>query len=122
MSSLLALTSATTNASICVWRCKTPKATSVPVDLPYMKEIWRRQFETKFDKILSLGVFGHVGHLTPAFQKLASFLKDKSRVFIHIITVRTPNNISSAFTHKYIFPLNRYWKYDVPATTKTSKP
>jgi cyclopropane-fatty-acyl-phospholipid synthase len=80
------------------------------------------QFETKFDKILSLGVFCHVGHLTQAFQKLASFLKDKGRVFIHIITVRTPNNISSVFTHKYIFPHDRYWKYDVPATTKTSKP
>jgi hypothetical protein len=26
------------------------------------------------------------------------------------------------FTHKYIFPHNRYWKHDVPATTKTSKP
>jgi cyclopropane-fatty-acyl-phospholipid synthase len=80
------------------------------------------QFETKFDKFLSLGVFCHVGHLTQAFQKLASFLKDKGRVVIHIITVRTPNNISSVFTHKYIFPHNRYWKDDVPATTKTSKP
>jgi cyclopropane-fatty-acyl-phospholipid synthase len=80
------------------------------------------QFETKFDKFLSLGVFCHVGHLTQAFQKLASFLKDKGRVVIHIITVRTPNNISSVFTHKYIFPHNRYWKHDVPATTKTSKP
>ncbi len=80
------------------------------------------QFETKFDKILSLGVFCHVGHLTQVFQKLASFLKDTGRVFINIITVRTPNNMSSAFTHKYIFSHNRYWKYDVPATTKTSKP
>jgi len=80
------------------------------------------QFETKFDKILSLGVFCHVGHLTQAFQKLASFLKDKGRVFIHIITVRTLTNISSVFTHKYIFPHDRYWKYDVPPTTKTSKP
>jgi len=80
------------------------------------------QFKTKFDKILSLGVFCHVGYLTQAFQKLTSFLKDKGRVFIHILTVRTPNNISSVFTHKYIFPQNRYWKHDVPATTKTSKP
>ncbi|MEG3930207.1 class I SAM-dependent methyltransferase [Microcoleus sp. T3_B1] len=79
-------------------------------------------FETKFDKILSIGVVEHVGNLTKAFQKRASFLKDNGKVFIHIITVRTPNNISSGFTHKYIFPHGCYWKYDVPATIKTSKP
>lgn len=80
------------------------------------------QFETKFDKILSIGVFSHVGNLTKAFQKLTSFLKDNGRVFIHIITVRTPNNISSVFTHKYIFPHGRYWKYDaVPSHNKDLK-
>ena len=80
------------------------------------------QFDTKFDKILSIGVFCHVGNLTQAFQKLASFLKDNGKVFIHIITVRTPNNISSVFTHKYIFPHGRYWKYDaVPSHNKDLK-
>jgi cyclopropane-fatty-acyl-phospholipid synthase len=70
------------------------------------------QFDEKFDKILSVGVFCHVGNLTQSFRKLASFLKENGTVFIHIITVRTPNNISSAFTHKYIFPYGRYWNYD----------
>ncbi|MEG3990712.1 class I SAM-dependent methyltransferase [Microcoleus sp. S28C3] len=80
------------------------------------------QFETKFDKILSVGVFCHVGNLTKAFQKLASFLNDNGKVFIHIITVRIPNNISSVFTHKYIFPHGRYWKYDaVPSHNKDLK-
>ncbi|MBD0310287.1 MAG: class I SAM-dependent methyltransferase, partial [Microcoleus sp. T1-bin1] len=79
------------------------------------------QFEIKFDKILSLGVLCYVGYLTQAFQKLAFFIKDKGRVFIHIITVRTPNNISSVFTHKYIFPHNRYWKHDVPSHNKNLK-
>jgi cyclopropane-fatty-acyl-phospholipid synthase len=80
------------------------------------------QFDTKFDKILSIGVFCHVGNLTKAFQKLASFLKDNGKVFIHIITVRIPNNISSVFTHKYIFPHGRYWKYDaVPSHNKDLK-
>ncbi len=69
-------------------------------------------FEEKFDKILSIGVFCHVRNLTNSFKKLASFLKEDGKVFIHIITVRTPNNISSAFTHKYIFPNGRYWNYD----------
>lgn len=80
------------------------------------------QFEEKFDKILSVGVFCHVGNLTQAFQKLASFLKDDGKVFIHIITVRTPNNISSPFTHKYIFPHGRYWNYDaVPSHDRDLK-
>lgn len=80
------------------------------------------EFETKFDKILSIGVFCHVGNLTNAFRKLASFLKDDGQVFIHIITVRTPNNISSAFTHKYIFPHGRYWNYDaVPSHNQDLK-
>ncbi|MEY3870963.1 MAG: Cyclopropane-fatty-acyl-phospholipid synthase [Cyanobacteriota bacterium] len=79
-------------------------------------------FETKFDKILSIGVFCHVGNLTNAFQKLASFLKENGRVFIHIITVRTPNNIASVYTHKYIFPHGRFWKYDaVPSHNKDLK-
>lgn len=79
-------------------------------------------FETKFDKILSIGVFCHVGNLTNAFQKLASFLKKNGRFFLHIITVRTPNNISSVYTHKYIFPHGRFWKYDeVPSHNKDLK-
>jgi cyclopropane-fatty-acyl-phospholipid synthase len=70
------------------------------------------QFAEKFDKILSIGVFCHVGNLTHAFQRLATFLKSDGKVFIHIITVRIPNNMSSGFTHKYIFPHGRYWHHD----------
>ncbi|CAN1212159.1 class I SAM-dependent methyltransferase [Tumidithrix helvetica PCC 7403] len=69
-------------------------------------------FDEKFDKILSIGVFCHVGNLTNAFQKLASFLKADGKVLIHIITVRIPNHMSSGFTHKYIFPHGRYWNHD----------
>ena len=77
------------------------------------------KFEEKFDKILSIGVFCHVGNLTKSFQKLASFLKDNGKVFIHILTVRTPNHISSAYTHKYIFPHGRFWNHDaVPSHNK----
>jgi cyclopropane-fatty-acyl-phospholipid synthase len=70
------------------------------------------QFDEKFDKILSIGVFCHVGNLTNAFQKLSSLLKIDGKVFIHLITARIPNNMSSGFTHKYIFPHGRYWNYD----------
>ena len=76
----------------------------------------------KFDKILSVGVFCHVGNLTQAFSKLAAFLKPGGKFFLHIITVRTPNNISSAYTHKYIFPHGRYWNFDaVPSANKDLK-
>ena len=79
-------------------------------------------FDTKFDKILSIGVFCHVGNLTKAFQKLSTFLKDDGKVFIHIITVRTPNHISSVYTHQYIFPHGRFWNYDaVPSHDKDLK-
>ena len=44
------------------------------------------------------------------------------KVFIHIITVRIPNNLSTGFTHKYIFPHGRYWNYDaVPSHNRDLK-
>lgn len=79
-------------------------------------------FPEKFDKILTLGLFEHVGNLTKAFRKLASMVTEQGKVFIHIITVRTPNHMSSGFTHKYIFPHGRYWNYDaVPSCDRDLK-
>ena len=88
----------------------------------YEGDLNEANFDTKFDKILSIGVFCHVGNLTKAFEKLASFLNDNGKVFIHIITVRTPNHISSVYTHQYIFPHGRFWNYDaVPSHNKDLK-
>lgn len=88
----------------------------------YEGDLNEASFEEKFDKILSIGVFCHVGNLTKSFRKLSTFLKANGKVFIHIITVRTPNNISSAYTHKYIFPHGRYWNYDaVPSHNQDLK-
>ncbi len=70
-------------------------------------------WETKFDKIITLGVFEHVGNLTKSFQKLASMLKDDGKVLIHIITTKLPYNITHPFLNKYIFPNARAWSYDV---------
>lgn len=84
----------------------------------YEEDLNNAKFTEKFDKILSIGVLCHVGNLTQVLQKLAAFLKDDGKVFIHIITVRTPNNVSSAFTHKYIFPHGRYWNYDAIPSRK----
>jgi cyclopropane-fatty-acyl-phospholipid synthase len=80
------------------------------------------QFDEKFDKILSIGVFCHVGNLTNVFQKLSSLLKSDGKVFIHLITARIPNNMSSGFTHKYIFPHGRYWNYNaIPSHNRDLK-
>jgi len=88
----------------------------------YEGDLNTANFETNFDKIISIGVFCHVGNLTKSFQKLAALLKENGKVFIHIITVRTPNNISSVYTHKYIFPHGRYWNYNaVPSHNKDLK-
>jgi len=88
----------------------------------YEGDLNEAQFTEKFDKILSIGVFCHIGNLTNAFQKLSSFLKSEGKVFIHIITVRIPNNLSTGFTHKYIFPHGRYWNYDaVPSYNRDLK-
>ncbi len=80
------------------------------------------EFTEKFDKILSIGVFCHIGNLTDALQKLSSLLTSNGKVFIHLITARIPNNMSSGFTHKYIFPHGRYWNYDaIPSHNRDLK-
>ncbi|WP_094555156.1 cyclopropane-fatty-acyl-phospholipid synthase family protein [Synechococcus sp. 1G10] len=79
-------------------------------------------FPEKFNKIISVGVFCHVGNLTKAFARLASLLEPEGKVLIHIITVRIPSNMSSGFTHKYIFPHGRYWNHDaVPSHSSDLK-
>ena len=69
--------------------------------------------ETKFDKIMAIGLFEHVGNLTKSFSKLAALLKDDGKVLIHIITTKLPDNITHPFINKYIFPNMRVWNYDV---------
>lgn len=70
-------------------------------------------FEDKFDKIISLGVFEHIGNLTKSFAKLNSFLQPEGKVFIHIIATKLPHNIFDPFLNKYIFPRARAWHYEM---------
>ena len=70
------------------------------------------ELQEKFDKIISIGVFCHVGNLSQIFERFSSMLSPGGGVLIHIITARIPNNMSSGFTHKYIFPHGRYWHHD----------
>jgi cyclopropane-fatty-acyl-phospholipid synthase len=79
-------------------------------------------FPEKFDKIITVGVLEHVGNLTGTLQRFASFLVPDGKALIHMITVRLPNNMSSGFTHKYIFPHGRYWNHDaIPSHNRDMK-
>ena len=88
----------------------------------YEEDFNDAKFETKFDKVITFGVFEHIGNLTKSFAKLASFLKDDGKVFIHIISTTFPYNITNPFIDKYIFPNMRVWSYDsIPTTNKNLK-
>ncbi len=79
-------------------------------------------FTQKFDKVITLGAFEHIGNLTKSLAKIASFLKPEGKVLIHIFSVRLPNNIMAPFIHKYIFPYARVWQYDfIPSCNKDLK-
>lgn len=79
----------------------------------YEKDFNDIGLETKFDKIIAIGLFEHIGNLTKSFQKLASLLTENGKVLIHIITTKLPYNISHPFINKYILPNMRVWSYDV---------
>ena len=59
----------------------------------------------EFDKIVSIGMFEHVGKkFIPAFmQKISSVLKTGGLGLLHTIGKNTPS-ISNPWTFKYIFP------------------
>lgn len=79
----------------------------------YEKDFNDIDLPTKFDKILAIGLFEHVGNLTKSFKKLADLLQDDGKVLIHIITTSLPYNITHPFINKYVFPNMRVWSYDV---------
>jgi cyclopropane-fatty-acyl-phospholipid synthase len=62
------------------------------------------KFNQRFDKILAIGLFEHIGNLTKAFEKLAGFLKEDGKVFLHFIAIHLPYSTSSPFINRYIFP------------------
>ncbi len=66
----------------------------------------------KFDKIIAIGLFEHIGNLTKSFAKVASCLKPEGKVFIHIISSSLSHNFWPPFIQKYIFPYARVWHYD----------
>jgi cyclopropane-fatty-acyl-phospholipid synthase len=69
-------------------------------------------FDHRFDKVLAIGLFEHVGNLTKSFEKLATFLKEDGKVFLHFISSHLPYSTYSPFLNRYIFPHMRIWSYD----------
>jgi cyclopropane-fatty-acyl-phospholipid synthase len=65
-----------------------------------------RNVEGRFDRVVSIGMFEHVGvnHFTTYFKKVRQLLKDDGVALIHTIGRAEPPTATSAFIAKYIFP------------------
>jgi cyclopropane-fatty-acyl-phospholipid synthase len=65
-----------------------------------------RDVQGPFDRIVSVGMFEHVGspHYREFFAQVRRLLKDDGVALLHSIGRRTPPATTNAFTRKYIFP------------------
>jgi len=65
-----------------------------------------RHLEQKFDRIVSVGMFEHVGvsHYDEFFAKINSLLVDDGVAVVHSIGRSCPPGSLSPWIHKYIFP------------------
>jgi cyclopropane-fatty-acyl-phospholipid synthase len=65
-----------------------------------------RDLQQRFDRIVSVGMFEHVGvnHYQTFFGKCASLLKPDGVMVLHTIGRSGPPSVTAAFIRKYIFP------------------
>ena len=65
-----------------------------------------RDIQERFDRIVSVGMFEHVGvnHYGTFFEKAASLLKPGGVMVLHAIGRSGPPSVTAAFIRKYIFP------------------
>ena len=65
-----------------------------------------REVEGRFDRIVSVGIFEHVGvnHYGAYFRKLRNLLNDDGVALIHTIGRAEPPTATNPFIAKYIFP------------------
>ena len=65
-----------------------------------------RDVEGSFDRIVSVGMFEHVGvhHYDEFFKKLNSLMPDDGITVLHSIGHMSPPGMASAWLRKYIFP------------------
>src|SRR5215204_1278606 len=65
-----------------------------------------RHVENRFDRIVSVGMFEHVGvqHYPEFFAKVNALLKDDGVMLLHSIGKMSPPGTASPWLRKYIFP------------------
>jgi cyclopropane-fatty-acyl-phospholipid synthase len=65
-----------------------------------------RELQQKFDRIVSVGMFEHVGvgHFPEFFNKVSSMLSDDGVALLHSINRSNGPGYTSAWVNKYIFP------------------
>ncbi|TSC74962.1 MAG: cyclopropane-fatty-acyl-phospholipid synthase [Parcubacteria group bacterium Gr01-1014_30] len=65
-----------------------------------------RGLEGKFDRVVSVGMFEHVGHKNyrAFFQKVSRCLKDDGLFLLHTIANHKSKGVTDPWTAKYIFP------------------
>jgi len=65
-----------------------------------------REFEGRFDRVISVGMMEHVGigHLDAYFGKIRECLTERGYAVIHSIGRMTPPGTTGPFIRKYIFP------------------
>ena len=65
-----------------------------------------RQLKTKFDRIVSVGMFEHVGvgHYGEFFAKVNDLMTDDGLMLLHSIGKMSPPGTASPWLRKYIFP------------------
>jgi len=65
-----------------------------------------RQMDGRFDRIVSVGMFEHVGatHYRTFFRKIESLLADDGVALLHSIGRMEPPGTTNAWLRKYIFP------------------
>jgi cyclopropane-fatty-acyl-phospholipid synthase len=65
-----------------------------------------RQLDDRFDRIVSVGMFEHVGvrHYPEFFAKINALLKDDGLMLLHSIGKMSPPGTASPWLRKYIFP------------------
>lgn len=79
-------------------RCK-----GLPVEIRLLDY---RELEGRFDKIVSVGMFEHVGqkNYREYFQKAASLLEDDGLFLLHTIGTQAPSTFIDPWIDKHIFP------------------
>ncbi|MCB1424617.1 MAG: class I SAM-dependent methyltransferase, partial [Notoacmeibacter sp.] len=65
-----------------------------------------REVSRRFDRIVSVGMFEHVGvnHYRAYFEKIAKLLKDDGVALVHTIGRSGPPTVTDSFIRKHIFP------------------